>query len=97
MNNFVAKERKEEMKVIKNNFDKFPIQVTCIHCGSILELESIEDVYAFGGVVEPSVLCPCCNSRTPIDLFGKEERISALEAKKRELLNNISYGKESKV
>ena len=95
MNNFVAKERKEEMKVIKNNFDKFPMQVTCIHCGSILEVESIEEVYV--GAVEPSIVCPCCKIKTPIDLFGKEERISALEVKKRELLNNISYGKESKV
>lgn len=82
------------MKVIKNNFDKFPIQVTCIHCGSILEVESIEDVY---DAIEPCVVCPCCKRRTSIDLFGKEERISALEAKKRELLNNISYGKESNV
>lgn len=95
MYNFVAKERKEEMKVIKNNFDKFPMQVTCIHCGSVLEVESIEDVY--GGVVEPSVVCPCCNGKTPIDLFGKKERILALEAEKRELLNNIQHGKESKV
>lgn len=87
MYNFVAKERKEEMKVIKNNFDKFPIQVTCIHCGSILEVESIEDVY---DAIEPCVVCPCCKRRIPIDLFGKEERISALEGKKRELLNNIA-------
>lgn len=80
------------MKVIKNNFYQFPMQVTCIHCGSVLEVESIEDVY--GDVVEPRVVCPCCNGRTPIDLFGKVERISALEAEKRELLNNISYGKK---
>ena len=71
MNNFVAKERKEEMKVIKNNFDKFPIQVTCIHCGSVLELESVEDVF---DAIEPNVICPCCGRRTQIDLFGKEER-----------------------
>ena len=90
----MAKERREEMKVIKNNFDKFPMQVTCIHCGSILEVESIEDVY---GGTEPRVVCPCCNGTTLIDLFGKVERISALEAEKRELLNNISYGKESNV
>jgi hypothetical protein len=76
------------MKVIKNNFDKFPMQVTCIHCESILELESIEDVY--GGMTEPRVVCPCCKVVTPIDLFGKEERISALEAEKRKLLNNIA-------
>lgn len=94
MYNFVAKERKEEMKVIKNNFHRFPMQVTCIHCGSVLELESIEDVF---GTNEPCVECPCCKRRTPIDLFGKEERISALEGEKRELLNNILYGKESKV
>lgn len=94
MYNFVAKERKEEMKVIKNNFYQFPMQVTCIHCGSVLELENIWDVFDTN---EPCVVCPCCKRRTPIDLFGKEERISALEGEKRELLNNISYGKESKV
>ena len=82
------------MKVIKNNFDKFPMQVTCIHCGSILEVESIWDIF---DTKEPCVVCPCCKRRTPIDLFGKEERISALDAEKRDLLKNISYGKESNV
>ena len=75
------------MKVIKNNFDKFPIQVTCIHCGSVLELESIQDIF---DTIEPQVICPCCGRRTPIDLFGKEGRISALESEKRKLLNNIA-------
>ena len=56
------------MKVIKNNFDKFPIQVTCIHCGSVLEVESIQDIW---DTIEPKVICPCCGRRTPIpNLFS---------------------------
>lgn len=33
------------MKVIKDNYKKFPIQVTCDECESIIELEGIEDIH----------------------------------------------------
>lgn len=33
------------MKVIKDNYKKFPTEVTCRHCNSVMLLESSEDVY----------------------------------------------------
>lgn len=32
------------MKVITDNYNRFPMEVRCIHCNSVIELESIHDV-----------------------------------------------------
>lgn len=53
------------MKVIKNNCDKYPRTETCGHCGSVVELESYDDIEQTDDCVckyiEHKWRCPCCN------------------------------------
>lgn len=47
------------MKVIKDNYNKFPVEVTCADCGSIIEIENIEELEWQGDDIY-FWYCPCC-------------------------------------
>lgn len=53
------------MKVIKNNCDKYPRTETCEHCGSVVEIESYDDIESTDDCVceyiEHKWRCPCCS------------------------------------
>ena len=48
------------MKVIKDNYKKFPIEVTCGHCKSVILLEDVNDVYREEHSWRTTWLCPVC-------------------------------------
>lgn len=47
------------MKVIKDNYNKFPMEVTCERCDSVIEIESIEELEWQGDDIY-FWYCPCC-------------------------------------
>lgn len=47
------------MKVIKDNYKKFPIEVTCEKCDSVIEVENIEELEWQGDDIY-LLTCPCC-------------------------------------
>lgn len=47
------------MKIIKDNYNKFPMKVTCERCGSVIELEH-EDDLRDNGYSEFYWICPLC-------------------------------------
>lgn len=47
------------MKVIKDNYKKFPMKVTCERCGSVIELEH-EDDLKDNGYSQFYWTCPLC-------------------------------------
>lgn len=47
------------MKVIRDNYKKFPIEVTCADCESIVEIESIDELEWQGDDIYLWT-CPCC-------------------------------------
>lgn len=49
------------MKVIKDNYNKFPVEVTCADCGSIIEIENPREIYHQQGDVY-SWCCPLCTA-----------------------------------
>lgn len=49
------------MKVIKDNYKKFPIEVTCANCGSIIEIENQQDLCHQQGDFH-SWYCPLCTA-----------------------------------
>ena len=51
------------MKVIKDNYKKFPIEVTCISCGSVILLEDGNDVYRVEDTCATIWRCPLCQQR----------------------------------
>ena len=48
------------MKVIKDNYKKFPIEVTCGHCKSVVLLEDSNDVYRAEYSFITTWECPLC-------------------------------------
>ena len=56
------------MKVIKDNYNKFPLEVTCEQCKSIVLLETEDDVLpaSFHDFYEWS--CPCCGFKSVVKL-----------------------------
>lgn len=51
------------MKVLKDNYKKFPKEVTCINCGSVILLEGGEDVYRVERSSATIWICPLCQQR----------------------------------
>lgn len=51
------------MKVIKDNYKKFPIEVTCEHCGSVILLEDSNEVYLSSYYVATVWDCPLCKHK----------------------------------
>ncbi len=51
------------MKIIENNHDKFPIQVRCYNCNSLIALESEEELSQSELCEENEYFwkCPCCD------------------------------------
>jgi hypothetical protein len=56
------------MKVIKDNYNKFPMKVTCERCDSVIELEN-EDDLSDNGYSEFYWLCPLCKNRNYVENF----------------------------
>ena len=56
------------MKVIKDNYNKFPMEVTCERCDSVIELES-EDDLRDDGYSEFYWLCPLCMNINYVEIF----------------------------
>lgn len=56
------------MKVIKDNYKKFPIEVTCEHCGSIIEIEKRKEIYLDGLTGEHYWECPLCSGDNEINI-----------------------------
>ena len=54
------------MKVIKDNYKKFPKEVTCEKCGSIIELEDIDDIQRNCYTLVPEWECPVCEKMNEI-------------------------------
>lgn len=50
------------MRIIEDNYNKFPIRVRCCECGSLIELESKEELSQTGVCEENEYFgdCPCC-------------------------------------
>lgn len=48
------------MKVIKDNYKKFPTEVTCKHCNSVILLEDNKDVYRAEHSLATTWQCPLC-------------------------------------
>lgn len=51
------------MKVIQDNYKKFPKEVTCKNCGSVILLENSEDVYRPEHSLATTWQCPLCQSK----------------------------------
>lgn len=51
------------MKVIKDNYKKFPVEVTCEHCGSVILLEGSEDIYRSENSWRTIWICPLCQQK----------------------------------
>lgn len=51
------------MKVIKDNYKKFPKEVTCKNCGSVVLLEDGNDVYRAEHSWTTTWQCPLCQSK----------------------------------
>lgn len=56
------------MKVIEDNYNKFPMEVTCERCGSVIELEN-EDDLRDNGYSEFYWLCPLCYNGNYLENF----------------------------
>ena len=56
------------MKVIKDNYNKFPIEVTCKNCGSVILLEDSEDVYRAEHSWTTTWQCPLCKERNEFEI-----------------------------
>lgn len=48
------------MKVIKDNYNKFPKELICEKCESLILLESTNDVHRCGESFICTWQCPCC-------------------------------------
>ena len=55
------------MKVIKDNYKKFPKEVTCEKCGSIIELENIYDIQRNCYTRVPEWECPVCKKMNEVE------------------------------
>ena len=51
------------MKVIRDNYKKFPKEVTCRHCKSVILLEDGNDVYHAEHSWTTTWQCPLCQSK----------------------------------
>lgn len=47
------------MKVIKDNYKKFPMEVACERCDGVIEIENIEELEWQGDDIYLWT-CPCC-------------------------------------
>lgn len=56
------------MKVIKDNYNKFPMEVTCEKCDSVIKLEN-EDDLRDNGYSEFYWLCPLCMKINYVENF----------------------------
>lgn len=56
------------MKVIKDNYKKFPIEVTCRHCKSVILLESSEDVYRNPESWATTWECSLCREQNELEI-----------------------------
>ena len=59
------------MRVIQDNYSKFPINTYCNNCESIIELESDEDLTKNGEVLDADEYfwrCPCCDYLNLIEI-----------------------------
>ena len=56
------------MKVIKDNYNTFPKEVTCINCGSVIMLECSEDVYRAEHSWATIWICPLCQQRNGLKI-----------------------------
>lgn len=56
------------MKVIKDNYKKFPIEVTCKHCGSVILLEDSDEVYREPYSMSSVWDCPLCKHRNCFEI-----------------------------
>lgn len=61
------------MKIIKNatcSGDWLPFKTDCMYCGSIIEIETLEDLLDFGGAcnVQIGFSCPVCHGNSELDL-----------------------------
>ena len=57
------------MKVIRDNYQKFPKEVTCEKCGSIIELEDIDDINRNCYTFAPEWECPVCGKKNEIEIL----------------------------
>lgn len=60
------------MKIIENKYEDhiFPTQVTCKHCGSILELERDDCIREWNRCThwyDYRYICPCCKEECKFD------------------------------
>lgn len=60
------------MKVIEDNYKLFPIQARCKHCGSLIEIENLNDMSQTLYSDYYIWTCPCCNIRNEIIINKKE-------------------------
>ena len=56
------------MKVIKDNYKKFPVEVTCAECGSVIELEDMGDIHRNCYTLVPEWECPVCGKMNEIEI-----------------------------
>lgn len=56
------------MKVIRDNYKKFPIEVTCKNCGSVILLEDSNDVYRAEYSWATIWKCPLCQQRNGFEI-----------------------------
>ena len=75
------------MKVIMNNKDK-PVQVTCEHCGSVLEVT--EQDIEFGEYGFPYGTCPCCGESIELDEAFPDAKITLEELRFPQHFDHVS-------
>lgn len=57
------------INVLRKPGSIFPIEITCKHCGSLLEVESASDLVIMWEDEDPKVAyldCPWCDNRMPL-------------------------------
>lgn len=59
------------MRVIQDNYSKFPRMTYCSYCGSQIELESEQDLTKDGHLLDENEyfwICPCCEYPNLIEI-----------------------------
>lgn len=56
------------MKVIKDNYKKFPVEVTCEHCSSVILLEDSNEVYLNSYPKATVWNCPLCKHKNYLEI-----------------------------
>ena len=81
---------KNTLKVLKNNNKSTdaPVQVTCEHCGSVLEVAAQDVEFDEGGF--PYGTCPCCGETIDLDEAFPDAKLTLEELRFPQHFNHVS-------